>query len=480
MSAAGLRARLTEIEGEITQQSQILEQLHERRAAVQSQLDSILIYPVLTLPVEITSEIFVHCLPLVNARITLAHAPFVLLKICRRWREIALSTPKLWASLDINVTSLRNGVSPGPSSSSSSQWVDVAAAWLRRARGNPLSVTLRHLPEVSDEDTMFQPDLAFIRCISHHLESLQVHGLEQEEDSHTFDEALDFTPGTFPRLKRLVIGPAVPNTDLYDLWLAFFSDAPQLRELVLLGPPLESIEINAPFPWHQLTTFSGHNFQVDQFLEVLRLAPDLEQCSISVTFNGSEPLKSLTHSRLQHLTLRPDSDGDSWPAYDIFKLVTLPALQSLYVSQITDISPHAFEEFLSRSSAPLRTLAVSPDRGDVFSAWERSFRLLPDLEELHLGCGESGFQADFLKAFSSSEDRLFPTAAPFLYPSPQLEAQRCIWCPGRKEEVRGQQVVMCDDAVGARGRIPPKEHPVYLTVVDSEALFTKDVGLKGS
>ncbi|KAJ6458625.1 hypothetical protein C8R47DRAFT_995027, partial [Mycena vitilis] len=96
MSAAELRARLAEIDAEITQQSQRMKDLCENRMSLQSQLDAVLVYPVLTLPLEITSEIFIYCLPDKIARVMLNEAPFVLLKICRQWREIALSTPKLW------------------------------------------------------------------------------------------------------------------------------------------------------------------------------------------------------------------------------------------------------------------------------------------------------------------------------------------------------------------------------------------------
>ncbi|KAJ7249720.1 hypothetical protein B0H12DRAFT_1019546, partial [Mycena haematopus] len=62
-----------------------------------TQLDSV-VYPVLTLPPEITSEIFCHCLPterqsdIVNPK----EAPLVLTQVCGLWRNIAISTPELW------------------------------------------------------------------------------------------------------------------------------------------------------------------------------------------------------------------------------------------------------------------------------------------------------------------------------------------------------------------------------------------------
>ncbi|KAF7335371.1 F-box domain-containing protein [Mycena sanguinolenta] len=331
----------------------------------------------------------------------LAHAPFVLLKICRRWREIALTTPRLWATLDVNVVSLRNGLCPG-SSSSSAEWTSLAAGWLSRSRDSPLSVTLRHPPEEEDlECDMFQPDFVFIRCIAHRLESLEVYGLAEG------DESLDFTPGLFLLLQRLVIGPAVPGTYLEADSLAFFAGVPELRELVLSGRlPIPVSEIS--LPWKQLTAFSGHDFALDDFLDILRSAPDLERCDISLRFHGLHQPQSVTHPRLQYLTIFPDSDADNWPSYEILKFVTLPSLGTLDVSQIIGLTHDGLESFLSRSSAPLRQLAVAPDCEDDYSIWDIAFRLIPDLEDLRLHCRESIFQEGFLKAFSRSEDRLLP------------------------------------------------------------------------
>ncbi|KAJ7108306.1 hypothetical protein C8R44DRAFT_531522, partial [Mycena epipterygia] len=55
------------------------------------------VYPALTLPNEITSQIFVACLP-EDGRVTPSPhtAPLLLAQICRHWRNIATSTCELW------------------------------------------------------------------------------------------------------------------------------------------------------------------------------------------------------------------------------------------------------------------------------------------------------------------------------------------------------------------------------------------------
>ncbi|KAJ7639317.1 hypothetical protein FB45DRAFT_726781, partial [Roridomyces roridus] len=91
-------------------------------------------YPVLTLPSEITSEIFVHCLPDVLSgedAVNTTEAPLLLLQICSQWRQIARCTPKLWTRLDIDLPSRDEHAHA------------IAKTWLDCSRQHPLSVTLK-------------------------------------------------------------------------------------------------------------------------------------------------------------------------------------------------------------------------------------------------------------------------------------------------------------------------------------------------
>ncbi|KAJ6534213.1 hypothetical protein B0H19DRAFT_847183, partial [Mycena capillaripes] len=85
-----LRDRLSQLDSQIPL-------LQAERKSIRQQL-SVVFYPVLELPPEVTSEIFVHCLPDIPLHPSVHAAPLLLLKICKKWREIALRTPALWAS----------------------------------------------------------------------------------------------------------------------------------------------------------------------------------------------------------------------------------------------------------------------------------------------------------------------------------------------------------------------------------------------
>ncbi|KAJ7641150.1 hypothetical protein FB45DRAFT_862401 [Roridomyces roridus] len=91
-------------------------------------------YPVLTLPNEIVSEIFVHTLPLYPACPPLMGpaSPIPLAHICRKWREIAVSTPGLWRS--ICATAYGQVISR--------KQTEVVRTWLDRSGSCPLSIQI--------------------------------------------------------------------------------------------------------------------------------------------------------------------------------------------------------------------------------------------------------------------------------------------------------------------------------------------------
>ncbi|KAJ7204619.1 hypothetical protein C8J57DRAFT_1100717, partial [Mycena rebaudengoi] len=99
-TVAALRKRLGELASSITLQKKVLHDLEHSRAATRRQLNTIL-DPIARLPLEITSDIFMRCLPEVcrpNART----APILFLNVCATWAEIALSTPALWATIHVD------------------------------------------------------------------------------------------------------------------------------------------------------------------------------------------------------------------------------------------------------------------------------------------------------------------------------------------------------------------------------------------
>ncbi|KAJ6533029.1 hypothetical protein B0H19DRAFT_875343, partial [Mycena capillaripes] len=94
------------------------------RQRLQAESDAI-VYPVLTLPPEVTTEIFLRCFPCEsNPRPSPTQAPLILAQICRQWRHITLHTPALWRCLLVE----------------NKMPVELLHIWLSRSGNYPLSL----------------------------------------------------------------------------------------------------------------------------------------------------------------------------------------------------------------------------------------------------------------------------------------------------------------------------------------------------
>ncbi|KAJ6513527.1 hypothetical protein DFH09DRAFT_1099910 [Mycena vulgaris] len=126
----------TEIEAQLLQIAEILNNRHVRtyklhkerqrrlnneKKAVQKAIHRIT-YPILNIPVEITSEIFLHCLPDEPQLPSASAAPMLLAAICREWKIIAHLDLRLWSALKLKI----NGRSGRP---------PLIQDWLLRAAG---------------------------------------------------------------------------------------------------------------------------------------------------------------------------------------------------------------------------------------------------------------------------------------------------------------------------------------------------------
>jgi hypothetical protein len=100
------RSRIADIEAQILELpvERSLSSLKEEKDTIRARLAAYT-YPVLTLPNETVSEIFVHFLPAFPRYpppIGLL-SPYVLCQICRKWRDIAFSTPALWSVMSLSL-----------------------------------------------------------------------------------------------------------------------------------------------------------------------------------------------------------------------------------------------------------------------------------------------------------------------------------------------------------------------------------------
>ncbi|KAJ7133412.1 hypothetical protein C8R44DRAFT_611217, partial [Mycena epipterygia] len=98
-SATELRARIADLSSTIKRQKQILKDLEKNRSDARRDLNAVL-DPMARLPLEVSSDIFTLCLPIIP-RPDSSIAPMVFLDVCHLWSRIALSTPSLWTAIRV-------------------------------------------------------------------------------------------------------------------------------------------------------------------------------------------------------------------------------------------------------------------------------------------------------------------------------------------------------------------------------------------
>ncbi|KAJ7359389.1 hypothetical protein DFH08DRAFT_769322 [Mycena albidolilacea] len=337
-----LRANLDQVKTTILRQKAYLDELEETRRRLESELAQI-VYPALTLPPEIVSRIFVECLPgHGRVRPSPDAPPLSLAQICRHWREIAISSCELWASVDMD----------GFFSDGTGHEKELLQMWFARAKGRPLSVTIR-----SPNHGVPPSIMSLVSSVCERLHSLEL------DLSHEDFLLLEQHSVTFPRLRRLVIFHRHGPSD-YDP-LHIFQNAPALSELGLeahsglisdLYPMLTSIDLGS-------TTFNT-------VLDVLHQYPRLLQLTAHIT-DGLLP-RNVAVSTAHHLEslILHNSSLRSFTLPDLCRL-------ELHNDGFLTLLP-----FLVRSSCTLEHLRL-PLYGDETELVD-GFQAVPSLKSLSI------------------------------------------------------------------------------------------------
>ncbi|KAJ7449980.1 hypothetical protein B0H11DRAFT_2289356 [Mycena galericulata] len=351
MSTKELQARIDKISTDIERQKEVLQDLERSKSVAQRQLNAIR-DPVARLPLEISSEIFIQCLPLLPE--PGAHnIPMLLLNICNTWTDLALSTPALWDSIRV--------VSPRAEG-----FPELLRIWLQRACNRPLSVSLTN--------TFHQGVIPIIWQHSQRLKHLEIC-YKQEEDGGNSDEDRD---GEIDISQFTNLGPL---------------------------PLLETLIIRHSAYADEAPTYRG-----SQIIDILRLAPNLVECVLDCVHPGGyaiddvqEPLVLPTLRRLMFA-----KDGE-FPFSDdgILTHLSIPRLEALTLS-MRGISFADVLLFLKRSSPPLQQLVLGDgvNYGRVDQLVE-CLHLVPTVTHFELWYPESGVEGVFT-FLAETPPRLLP------------------------------------------------------------------------
>ncbi|KAF8218302.1 hypothetical protein K438DRAFT_1796646 [Mycena galopus ATCC 62051] len=336
---------IAQIEAQIEALKRSIQALEATKLRVQERLHSYA-YPVLTLPNEIISEIFIRFLPVYPAPPPLIGllSPTLLTHICRRWREVALGTPALWRAISY------------PRREDQGPLLHILESWLSRSGCLPLSFLMEGIWGSLSKKS---------------FETLVFHRARWEYIALGISESDILTvQGAMPLLQQLTIqawaDPTRPPSPIG------FQETPRLRS-VTLWQLSSSTDV---LPWSQLTSLTLI-YDLIECSAVLQHAINLIHCHlVALPDVGTISVPDVLLPRLESLVLTQLEAGDDAPTHYLETLIT-PALRTLEVSEVF-LQPDpvdSLELFIEASGCRLQKLCIT---GNIRSISEVEYRSVFD------------------------------------------------------------------------------------------------------
>lgn len=386
---------------------------------------------------SLVREMFCYCLPFGrNPAMNNQEAPILLGQVCSQWRQIAHSTPELWAAIHIPLPAGRQtGFASYANRKHEAVRLQGIASWLSRSRDLPLSISLTagdlFAPAISTK--MVLPYLKLLSSFSPRWRLVYFHVPGFDWIQHFFSR---YKASDLPLLEKLHIDGSRCNTSKFTRAGAMkalsredsFLYCPKLRWISL--PLLGELIIEAPVQWSQITVLNLNgacSCSLFQIMHTLSLCPNLLGLSVCFDISSSSADLSLEQTvSLPHLYYLCVVDHcTSFDSVRFFNHLCAPSLRCIaydryppspWLSHIItpeSLSPKLFralESFISKARQPVEELSLQYDwliEGDLF----RFLSLLPDLRRLSLrGNGRStkpSFFTDSLPQPLLFDDMLF-------------------------------------------------------------------------
>ncbi|KAK6972120.1 F-box domain-containing protein [Favolaschia claudopus] len=323
-------------------------ELRRQKTLVQQRLDAY-IYPVLSLPNEIISLIFVHALPTHPNWPTFAGpgSPTLLTHICSKWRQIALSTPQLWAIIGPDHTS-----SASDNVAMMHRQCVLTETWISRSCSCPLSI---QIVNANGEKPDCPP--AVYSAIAAQRDRWEYFEYDVVRPN------MRLFSGPMPLLRHLrvylesgLLGPSIITV----------GHAPLLRSALLGGHALKHVEL----PWTQLTSLTLEAISPPECMPILQQTSNLVRCRLALILLNEgvdEPVNEVTLPELHSLVLNGQGKALTQRLI-IWQLVT-PALLCLECRELL-LGPHPITtllSFISRSSCKLEGLCITYENDSAFS-----------------------------------------------------------------------------------------------------------------
>ena len=338
------------------------------------------------LPPEISSYIFRLCFPTLNfesSHLWNEAAAFTgvlnLGAVCRKWRQLAWTTPHLWDTIFITIQ-------PSTRRSLAETLPDLLREWLSRSGMRPLTIFFRYSGCSEGSDSS---DLSML--------SYKCAGKALDSAADLVIEVINLHSGRWRNL-HLDVGPDIPErfcgsiqpTQLLFLDLAMDGGSSPTLKFVMKSKPFPTQLALTNFPptmvdigWDNITRAILWDLTADECLEVLQRAPVLEYCMAELWDNHDVTVNLGTiilHQRLRSL-------NSSYDGTRFFEAINVPSLEE-WVHDIRGypLPMTAMVSLLERSGCCLKILDlqnISAPPNDL----SKLFQAMPSLERLILRFG---------------------------------------------------------------------------------------------
>ncbi|KAJ7193779.1 hypothetical protein GGX14DRAFT_576848 [Mycena pura] len=336
-------ARIADIDAEISKLEGLLRILRPERDIIWERLNQ---YPVLTLPNEIVSEIFLKFIPVYPSCSPLMgmHSPSHLMCICRQWRDIAQSIPQLWRALSTQA--------PNMHKRTEEKYLRLVKTWLIRSGSYPLSIQMGYYG-------IFRKDV---------FEAILPHSSRWEYITIFCDTVVPHVDSrAFPLLRQLDFRHYDRKTPIFT-----FRDAPWLRTATLWDCDYAS----GFLPWCQLTSLTLMYKSHAECAAILKETINLVHCRLCII--GNYDRGDVNLPRLETLALNSTHSGVT-PYLGPFKFV-VPSLHRLEVAQcFLRYDPSGeLSSFIAKSGCKLQELCII-SRSTTEDAYREALSFIPSL-----------------------------------------------------------------------------------------------------
>ncbi|CAK5263318.1 unnamed protein product, partial [Mycena citricolor] len=343
--------------------------------------------PILELPFDVISQIFVFCLPQVQDALPWrTEAPLLLIAICRQWRQLALETHELWNTIYLELKP-HNILSCRP----------LLEFWLPRAGQMPLSLSLvyrgskGHVHAHSNS----HPLATLISDYAPHWTSIDL------QTPLFLLSNFEAPQRPLASLRKLTLHSEGFYGISSDVKLCVFANTPQLRDLHLVSGVVEASSLGLPA--EQITTLRMEHTTVRHALDMLVAFPNLESMTCIIWGEAGTPQSAPHASSLK--SLRLILSHDRGPA--LLAQLTAPLLERLELDVIHRAQLPLVASFVHRSRCSLRSFSV---RLGEYWSYVECMELFGSLDLLeHLEVRKGGSSLDVLFQFLLDNPLVLPS-----------------------------------------------------------------------